>query len=66
MSVLYLLLPLALLLGAGAVGVFVVALRRGQFDDLETPPRRMLLDDERGVVGPPDPRRRAVAADAER
>jgi len=66
MGVLYLLLPLALLLGAGAVGVFIVALRRGQFDDLETPPRRMLLDEERGVVGSPEPRRRAGVADAER
>lgn len=53
MSVLYLLLPLALLIAAVAVGAFLAALRRGQFDDLDTPPRRILLDDEpRGLSSP--------------
>jgi len=45
-SVLYILLPLALAIGVVAVAVFVWAARDGQFDDLDTPPRRMLLDDE--------------------
>lgn len=45
MSVLYLLLPLALVLAAGFVLVFVWAARSGQFDDLETPAIRMLHDD---------------------
>jgi cbb3-type cytochrome oxidase maturation protein len=45
-SVLYIVLPLALLLGGGAVLAFVLAVRDGQFDDLETPARRMLIDDE--------------------
>ncbi len=46
MSALYIVLPLALLIAASAVGVFIWAVRSGQLDDLETPPRRVLLDDE--------------------
>ena len=46
MSVLYVLLPVALLFAAVAVGVFVWAARSGQYDDLETPSVRMLHDDE--------------------
>jgi cbb3-type cytochrome oxidase maturation protein len=46
MSVLFLVLPLAVLFAAGAVGAFIWAVRRGQFDDLTTPPVRMLHDDE--------------------
>lgn len=45
MSVLYVALPVALVLAAIAVVAFVVQVRSGQFDDLETPPRRMLFDD---------------------
>ena len=45
MSVLYIVLPLALLFAGGAVGLFIWATRRGQFDDLDTPARRMLFDD---------------------
>lgn len=46
MTVLYLLVPLALLLAGFAVYTFVWAVRDGQFDDLETPAVRMLFDDE--------------------
>lgn len=46
MSVIYIILPLALLLGVGAVWLFIVSVRRGQFDDLETPAMRVLFDDE--------------------
>lgn len=49
MSVLYLLIPLALLFAAGAIAAFAWSARRGQFDDLETPPVRILLDDEEGA-----------------
>ncbi len=45
MSVLYLLVPLALVLSAGAVALFWWAARRGQFDDLETPAMRILMED---------------------
>jgi cbb3-type cytochrome oxidase maturation protein len=44
-SVIFVVLPVALLLGAAAVGGFVWATRRGQFDDLTTPAMRALQDD---------------------
>ena len=46
MSVIYLVLPLALLIVLAAVVAFVWAARRGQFDDLDTPALRVLHDDE--------------------
>ena len=46
MSVLYIVVPLALVVVGVAVGAFTWAARRGQFDDLETPAIRMLHDDE--------------------
>ncbi len=45
MSVLYIALPVALGIALLAVIVFVIQVRNGQFDDLETPSRRMLYDD---------------------
>jgi cbb3-type cytochrome oxidase maturation protein len=46
MTVLFVVLPLALLIAAAALWGFGWAVKRGQFDDLETPGRRMLLDDD--------------------
>jgi cbb3-type cytochrome oxidase maturation protein len=46
MDILYLLVPLALALAFGAVMAFRWAAQNDQFDDLETPAIRMLLDDE--------------------
>lgn len=46
MSILYIVLPLALVIVLGAVVAFVWATRQGQFDDLDTPPLRVLHDDE--------------------
>jgi cbb3-type cytochrome oxidase maturation protein len=45
MSVLYLVVPLALLVVGIAVWAFIWAAGRGQFDDLDTPALRMLRDD---------------------
>lgn len=45
MSVIYILLPVALLFAAIAVWVFIRAVRAGQYDDLDTPAIRMLHDD---------------------
>lgn len=45
MSVVYIVLPLALLIVAAAVGAFVWSAKSGQMDDLETPAVRMLHDD---------------------
>ena len=45
MSVLWVLIPLALLLGGGGLAGFLLATRSGQFDDLETPALRALIDE---------------------
>ncbi|MDX2130537.1 MAG: cbb3-type cytochrome oxidase assembly protein CcoS [Planctomycetota bacterium] len=45
MSVLFVVVPLALLLAGGMVWAFLWAVRRGQFDDVETPAHRMINDD---------------------
>lgn len=46
MSILFALIPLAMVLLAFAVWAFFWAVRSGQFDDLDTPAVRILLDDE--------------------
>jgi cbb3-type cytochrome oxidase maturation protein len=46
MTVLYIVLPLALLIAAVAVGAFAWSAKSGQLDDLETPAQRALLDDD--------------------
>jgi cbb3-type cytochrome oxidase maturation protein len=51
MSVIYILLPLALVIVASAVGAFIWAARRGQFDDVDTPAMRVVLEDD----APPTP-----------
>jgi len=45
MEVIFVLLPLALLVAGIMLALFVWAVRSGQYDDLETPPVRMLFDD---------------------
>ncbi len=46
MSVLYLVVPLALLLVASGVAAYLWAVRDGQMDDLETPALRVIRDEE--------------------
>ena len=46
MSVIYVVLPLALIIVGAAVWGYVWAARHGQFDDMDTPSVRMLHDDE--------------------
>lgn len=60
MSVLYLVIPIALVLAGTGLAAFLWAVRKGQFDDLDTPAVRMLFDDEEGKEDreeddPPDP-----------
>lgn len=40
------LIPLALLLGAVALGAFLWSLKSGQYDDLQGAAERILLDDD--------------------
>ena len=46
MSILYILIPLALLLLGVAVWFFFWAVGSGQFDDLDTPAMRVVMDDD--------------------
>ena len=46
MEVLAIVLPIALLMGCLAVWMFIRCVRCGQYDDLDTPPLRMLADEE--------------------
>lgn len=48
MDILYLLIPLSLLLVFLIGGIFWWALRNGQFEDLEGPAHRILMDDDDG------------------
>ncbi|QDK38397.1 cbb3-type cytochrome oxidase assembly protein CcoS [Bdellovibrio sp. NC01] len=45
MNILFLMIPMALLLGVGFVSAFLWATSKGQFDDLETPAHRILKDE---------------------
>lgn len=45
MEILKVLIPMALFLGSFFVFLFIWATKSGQFDDLDTPSRRILLDD---------------------
>ena len=46
MSVIYIVLPLALIFALVALGAFIWSVKGGQFDDLSTPAFRMLHDEE--------------------
>lgn len=46
MDIIYLLIPLALVLVVAIVAAFFWAVRSGQFDDLEGPAFRIIMDDE--------------------
>jgi cbb3-type cytochrome oxidase maturation protein len=46
MNIISLILPLALLLGGSFLAGFIWMVRQGQYDDLETPAHRVLLEDE--------------------
>lgn len=53
MNILLLLVPLSLVLLGAAIWAFVWAVRRGQFDDLDTPPLDILVDDSAPRDPPP-------------
>lgn len=46
MEILYLLIPLSLILVGLIVWILLWAVRSGQFDDLEGPAHRILMDDD--------------------
>ena len=54
MDILYFLIPLGLLLLGLAVWAFFWAVGSGQFDDLETPAIRVVMDDDSHPADEPD------------
>ena len=64
MNALYLVLPLALVIAAGAVLAFAWSVRSGQLDDLDTPPCRLLLDEPNHAAIAPSAQTSARAAPA--
>jgi cbb3-type cytochrome oxidase maturation protein len=57
MTIIFVLIPLGLVLLAAAVLAFFWAVRHDQFEDLETPAWRILMDDDSGPpADPPGPR----------
>lgn len=52
MDIVYLLIPLSVVLIAVIVTAFLWAIRTGQFDDLEGPAHRILIDDDEQAQTP--------------
>lgn len=46
MNILYLLIPLSLVILGFAIWAFIWAIRSGQFEDMEGPAHRILMDDD--------------------
>ena len=46
MEIVFVLLPITLVLALAGVGAYIWSVRSGQFDDLEGPAHRILMDDE--------------------
>jgi len=46
MNILYLLIPIGVVFLGAAIGLFIWAVRSGQYDDLEGPAHRILMDDD--------------------
>lgn len=55
MEILYLLIPIAVMLVLVIIGVFMWSVKSGQFDDLEGPAHRILMDDD---DAPPKPEKK--------
>jgi len=50
MNILYLLIPIGLVILGFAVWVFIWAVRSGQYEDLEGPAYRILMDDDDPLI----------------
>ncbi len=46
MTILYLLIPVSLLFVAVGIGLFIWAVKNGQYEDMEGPAFRILMDDD--------------------
>lgn len=55
MAILAYLVPISVVLLGLAIAAFAWAVRKGQFDDLDTPPLDILRDDDPPRAGPDEP-----------
>ncbi len=46
MSVIYIALPIALMLGGAGLAACIYCIRAGQYEDLDSPPFRILIEDK--------------------
>lgn len=46
MEILYIIMPISILLGSFFLAAFILASKKEQFEDMETPAMRMLLEDD--------------------
>lgn len=47
MDILFFTIPLALLLALIFIGIFIISVKWGQYEDLKTPSYKILLEDEK-------------------
>lgn len=52
MTIIQLLIPVSIVVAGAFLFAFIRAVRSGQYDDMETPAMRMLLDDPRPISNP--------------
>lgn len=50
MIVLLLMIPMALILGFGFLAAFLYGVNAGQFDDLDTPAKRILFEEKKATM----------------
>lgn len=63
MSILYLLIPLAVILMIVAVAFFMWTIKSGQYEDLEGPAHRILMDDDDPMIPRPERRKQESGDD---
>ena len=56
MEILYLLIPLGILILGIAIGAFIWAVKSGQFEDMQGPAHRILMDDDDPLIPRSSPR----------
>ena len=66
MSILYLLIPLAAILVIVGVIFFIWSVKSGQFEDLEGPGFRILMDDDEDLIPDDAKKQKKAAADSEK
>lgn len=59
MEILYLLIPMAVIMAGIAIAAFIISVRSGQYDDMEGPGHRILMDDDDPLIPKYRPKRKS-------